>query len=123
LPNPYYWAGNEHDLFSVWLFPFVNRSDLTQKYSRRIIDTQYGIDGAGLPGNDDYATMSAWLIWACLGFYPVPSTQNYVLGSPYINYARIDRRLRIDKIVPFRIRVNSNSHSHVYIKKVEFNNK
>lgn len=43
LPNPYYWAGNEHDLFSVWLFSFANRSDLTQKYSKKILETQYGI--------------------------------------------------------------------------------
>ena len=42
LPNPYYWAGNEHNLFSVWLFAFAGRSDLTQKYSRMIMKTQYG---------------------------------------------------------------------------------
>ena len=43
LPNPYYWAGNEHNLFSVWLFSFAGRSDLTQKYSRMIMKTQYGL--------------------------------------------------------------------------------
>ena len=43
LPNPYYWAGNEHDLFSVWLFSFANRSDLTQRFSRMILETQYGV--------------------------------------------------------------------------------
>jgi len=32
IPNPYYWAGNEHDLFSVWQFHYANRSDLTQLY-------------------------------------------------------------------------------------------
>lgn len=73
LPNPYYWAGNEHDLLSVWLFSYTNHSELTQKYSRKILETSYGVDGAGLPGNDDYATMSAWLIFASLGFYPVAS--------------------------------------------------
>jgi putative alpha-1,2-mannosidase len=74
LPNPYYWAGNEHDLFSVWHFSLADRYDLTCKYSRKIIKTQYGVAGNGLPGNDDYATMSAWLIFASLGFYPLPST-------------------------------------------------
>ncbi|CAF4968074.1 unnamed protein product, partial [Rotaria magnacalcarata] len=29
IPNPYYWAGNEHNLFSVWQFHYANRSDLT----------------------------------------------------------------------------------------------
>jgi putative alpha-1,2-mannosidase len=123
LPNPYYWPGNEHNLFSVWLFPFAGRPDLTQKYSRQIVDTAYGVDGAGLPGNDDYATMSAWLVWACLGFYPVPSTENYVIGSPYISYARIDRRISLDTFAPFRIRVNGNSKTSVYVKKIELNGK
>jgi putative alpha-1,2-mannosidase len=57
----------------VWLFNFANRPELTQKYSRKILDFSYGLDGAGLPGNDDYATMSAWLVFASLGFYPLPS--------------------------------------------------
>lgn len=92
LPNPYYWAGNEHDLFAVWLFSFANRSDLTYKYSRMIMKTQYGIEGDGLPGNDDYATMSAWLVFASLGFFPLPSTETYVLGSPMIHSARIYRK-------------------------------
>lgn len=74
LPNPYYWAGNEHDLFTVWLYPAAGRPDLTQKYSRFIVNNFYGTKGDGLPGNDDYATMSAWLIFAELGFYPLPGT-------------------------------------------------
>ena len=74
LPNPYYWAGNEHNLFSVWLFSFVGRPDLTAKYSRMVMQTQYGVGGDGLPGNDDYGTMSAWFVFAALGFYPLPTT-------------------------------------------------
>ncbi len=54
--------------------------------------TQYGVNGDGLPGNDDYATMSAWFIFASLGFYPLPSTQTYILGSPVISSATIHRR-------------------------------
>jgi len=29
LPNPYYWAGNEEDLFSLMLFAYAERPDLT----------------------------------------------------------------------------------------------
>lgn len=31
LPNPYYWAGNEPDILSAYLFNFAGRPDLTQK--------------------------------------------------------------------------------------------
>lgn len=61
-----------------------------------------------MPGNDDYATMSAWLVWACLGFYPLPSTEKYILGSPYIKYARINRRFMNGTTKAFRIKVNNN---------------
>lgn len=105
LPNPYYWAGNEHDLFSVWLFSLAGRPDLTEKYSRMILKKQYGLGGSGLPGNDDYATMSAWYIFAALGFYPLPSTQTYVLGSPIVRSARIYRRLEEGIIRPMNVRV------------------
>jgi putative alpha-1,2-mannosidase len=121
LPNPYYWAGNEHDLFSVWLFPFVNRSDLTQKYSRKILEVSYGIDGAGLPGNDDYGTMSAWLIWAGLGLYPVPSKNIYVLGSPVIHSARIYRKMSGGKMLAFNVNVQNNSVKKHKVNSVSLN--
>jgi hypothetical protein len=34
LPNQYYWAGNEPDLMSAWLFGVAGRPDLTQKWTR-----------------------------------------------------------------------------------------
>lgn len=57
------------------------------------MSSQYGLGGDGLPGNDDYGTMSAWFLWAALGLFPQPATQNYILGSPVLASARIYRRL------------------------------
>lgn len=38
---------------------------------------------AGLPGNDDAGTMSAWFVFFAMGFYPVtPGLPEYRLGSP-----------------------------------------
>ena len=54
LPNPYYWAGNEPDILAVWLFNYADRPDLTQQYSRYLLDAQYTSQPNGLPGNDDY---------------------------------------------------------------------
>ena len=30
LPNPYYWAGNEEDLFSLWMFSYAGRPGIEQ---------------------------------------------------------------------------------------------
>ena len=36
----------------------------------------------GVPGNDDFGTMSAWAVFASLGLYPMPGTTQSFLGSP-----------------------------------------
>lgn len=84
LPDPNYWAGNEPGLFSVWLFLFAGRPDLTQRWSRWLLTHRYGGGADGIPGNDDYGTMSAWQSFASLGLYPVPGADVYLLGSPAV---------------------------------------
>lgn len=121
LPNPYYWAGNEHDLFSVWMFAYANRSDLVQKYSRFILDRFYGNGGDGLPGNDDYGTMSAWLVFASLGFYPLPGTERYVLGSPLIHSAKIVRKFPDGVRKTLYVNVNGNNAKNYRVSNVNLN--
>lgn len=88
-----------------------------------ILNTQYGTSGNGLPGNDDYATMSAWFVFAALGFYPLPSTETYILGSPLISSARIYRRMDKDKLVPVNIQVEQNKVSSYKVDSVNLNGK
>jgi len=49
LPNPYYWAGNEPDILSVYEFNYAGRADLTQKYCRWQMDNEFTIYPNGLP--------------------------------------------------------------------------
>ena len=86
LPNPYYWAGNEHDLLHPWLFHVANRSDLTEYWTRWLMDYKYGTAPDGLPGNDDFGTLSAWFLFAAMGFYPVTGRPFYILGSPLFSH-------------------------------------
>ena len=73
-----------------------------------ILKTQYGTEGDGLLGNDDYATMSAWFVFAALGFYPLPSTETYILGSSVISSARIIRKMGKSVLLPINIHVEQN---------------
>lgn len=68
VPNPWYWAGNEHDLMSPWMFNYANRADKTQMYTRYMLDHKYLNAPDGIPGNDDYGTMSAWFLFAASMF-------------------------------------------------------
>ena len=86
-----YWHGNEPCHQVAWLFPYVGRPEMTAKYVRHIMDTEYLNAPGGLSGNDDAGQMSAWYLFAGLGFYPVcPGSPEYVLGVPAYEYAVIN---------------------------------
>ena len=89
LPNLYYWHGNEPGIHTVWMFDQVGRPDLAQQWSRWIMDTEYRAAPDGLAGNDDCGTLSAWYVFAALGFYPVMATDTYLIGSPIFEQATI----------------------------------
>ena len=78
IPNPYYWAGNEPGLLSPWLFSYAGRPDRTAYWTRWLAQHKYTAGPAGVPGNDDFGTMSAWLLFTYMGFYPRPGTTEYV---------------------------------------------
>jgi predicted alpha-1,2-mannosidase len=116
-PNPYYWAGNEPDIFSGWLFAFAGRPDLTQKYIRMIMKTRYSVAPDGLPGNDDYGTMSAWYLLSALGFYPQSGGTKYILGSPV--FPQVSLYLEDNqKIV---IVAHNASETNLYVQKMAIN--
>lgn len=45
----------------------------------------------GIPGNDDFGTLSAWAVFAMLGFYPQAGSDVYILGSPVFAKAVVHR--------------------------------
>jgi putative alpha-1,2-mannosidase len=80
---PYFWAGNEPDLQTPWLYDFTGKPWKTQRLVREIEDTFYTPTPGGEPGNDDLGTMASWYVWAALGLYPeIPGDGTVVLGSP-----------------------------------------
>ncbi|CAF2134616.1 unnamed protein product [Rotaria magnacalcarata] len=118
IPNPYYWAGNEHNLFSVWQFHYANRSDLTQLHARWLLDNVYTVKPDGIPGNDDYGTMSAWYIFTSLGFYPLAGSSTYLIGSPAFD--RITIRRNNDQCI-LTIIVHDNAKENIYVERVLLN--
>lgn len=118
LPNPYYWPGNEHNLFSVWQFNYANRSDLTQKHSRWLLNHAYTNKPDGLPGNDDYGTMCAWYLFTSMGFYPLTGSSTYLIGSPAFDQISISRNRGTCQLI---IKVNKNSPDNIYVERVLLN--
>ena len=83
-----YWHGNEPCHQVAWLYDYTGQPWKTQKAVQDILETEYRNTPGGLSGNDDGGQMSAWYVFASLGFYPVcPGSGEYALGSPSFDRA------------------------------------
>lgn len=85
----YYWASNEPDIHTAYLFVDAGRPDLAGKWARWALAETFGDGPDGLPGNDDCGTMSAWYLFTALGFYPVPGYDTYYVGAPMFTAAEL----------------------------------
>jgi predicted alpha-1,2-mannosidase len=116
LPTAYYWHGNQPDLFAPFLFNSAGRPDLTQKWSRWVLQHKYGSGPDGLDGNDDGGTLSAWYVFASLGLYPVAGTDRYELTSPIWSRAQLAVGER-----PLVIVAEPSGPGHIYVRRVLLN--
>jgi len=89
LPAPYYWHGNEPDLHYAWIFSALDDLPRSARWVRWVLRRHYTAGPEGLPGNDDGGTMSAWLLYGMLGFYPLAGTDLYFVASPALPRATL----------------------------------
>lgn len=81
-----YWHGNEPGHQIPFLYNYSGRPWKTQELVTEIMKTEYSADTGGLSGNDDAGQMSAWYVFAAMGFYPVcPSVPEYVISGPHFD--------------------------------------
>ena len=115
-----YWQGNEPCHQVAFLFNYTNEVWRTQKYVNSILTTEYKDVPGGLSGNDDAGQMSAWYVFAALGFYPVtPSTPYYMISGPRFERASIS--LPSGKL--FTLIAKNHSPENIYIQSVTLNGK
>lgn len=92
----------------------------TQAAVRKILATEYSDGPGGLGGNDDAGQMSAWYLFASMGFYPVnPVSGEYLLCSPLFD--KITITLQNDK--KFEIICHKPGPKSMYIRSVKLNGK
>ncbi|KAF7357737.1 Glycoside hydrolase family 92 protein [Mycena venus] len=80
----FYGAGNEPSFQTPIGYHYANHPAQSVDRVRRVVFENFDITPAGLPGNDDQAAMASLLSFHLLGFYPVPSTTQYLVLSPFI---------------------------------------
>ncbi len=115
----YYEPTNEPDIAFPFLFNYVKGEEWrTQKIVRHLIDKEFGTGPDGIPGNDDTGTMSAWLLFAMMGFYPdCPGNPEYQLCTPVFDEVTINLPEDKEFVITTK-RENSKSNQ---IKKIMLN--
>lgn len=132
-PNELYWdypviQGNQQSMHFAYLFNWVQRPWLTQKWSRSILDRYYGygVNNAYL-GDEDQGQMSAWFVMSALGLFQMDGgTGNmpiYELGSPIFTKTEIDLGQRYGRGKTFSIEAKNASRKNKYIQHATLNGK
>jgi len=132
-PNDQYWdypviQGNQQSMHFAFLFNWVGRPWLTQKWSRAICDRYYGhgLSNAYL-GDEDQGQMSAWFIMATLGLFQTDggcrAEPIYEIGSPLYSRVEINLGKRYGRGETFVIKANNASRLNMYVQSATLNGK
>lgn len=115
-----YWHGNEPCHQVAFMFNYAGQPWKTQRAVRHIMETEYLNEPGGLSGNDDAGQMSAWYMFAAMGFYPVcPGTPYYMLASPSFPVLT----LNLENGNAFTVKAVNASEQNIYIQSATLNGK
>ena len=113
-----YAHGNEPSHHVAYLYTLAGRPDRAAEVVREVCDKFYLTTPGGLCGNDDCGQMSAWYLFAAMGFYPVnPCGGDYVLGAPQFP----EVVLRLPNGRTFRTVAKNLSRENKYVASVTLN--
>lgn len=115
-----YWHGNEPGHQIPFLYNYTSSPWKTQQVVKKILTEEYSNGAGGLSGNDDAGQMSAWYVFAAMGFYPVdPVSNNYQLCTPLFDEVVI--RITANKTI--KLITHKSSAKASYISNVKWNGK
>ncbi|MGN0853487.1 MAG: GH92 family glycosyl hydrolase [Kiritimatiellia bacterium] len=113
-----YAHGNEPSHHVAYFYSIAGRPDRTADVVREVCDRFYGVKPGDLCGNDDCGQMSAWYVFAAMGFYPFnPCSGVYVLGAPQFPEVVLKRPGGKE----FRVRAKNLSRANRYVTGVRLN--
>lgn len=132
-PNDQYWdypvvQGNQQSMHFAYLFNWIGKPWLTQKWSRAISKRYYGhgVSNAYL-GDEDQGQMSAWFVMNALGLFQTDGGTRvdpiYEIGSPLFEKVVIDLGGRYGRGKQFIIEAKNTSKRNTYVQKATLNGK
>ncbi len=81
---------NQPSFHLPWLFAALGEKQKTDYWVEKLVKEAFDWKPEGLPGDEDNGTMSAWYIFAVMGFYPLcPGKPEYVRGKQLAKNVKI----------------------------------
>jgi len=120
--------GNQQSMHFAFLFNWVGRPWLTQKWSRAIIDRYYGYGLANAYlGDEDQGQMSSWFVMTALGLFQTDGGCRvdpvYEIASPLFPKVEIELGNRYGRGDTFIIEAKNASRLNKYVQSATLNGK
>jgi len=131
--NDQYWnypviQGNQQSMHFAFLFNWVGKPWLTQKWSRSILERYYGYGLANAYlGDEDQGQMSAWFVMVSMGLFQTDGgcrvNPIYEIGSPLYEKIEIDLGKQFGRGDKFVIEAKNTSRLNKYVQSAKLNGK
>lgn len=120
-----YDPANEPDIAYPYLFSYFKGEEWrTQKEVNRLINKYFTDKPNGIPGNEDCGTMSSWVIFSMMGFYPdCPGSPSYTLTSPVFDKVTLHLDKHFYPQGDITIEAKRNNPDAIYIKDMTLGGK
>jgi predicted alpha-1,2-mannosidase len=115
-----YGHSNQPSHHVAWMYAHAGKPFRVQEKVREVLARAYAGSqiGQGYCGDEDNGEMSAWWLFAALGFYPLAvGSPYYVVGSPLFTRARV----RMDNGRTLVINAPNNSTRNIYVHGLRVN--
>jgi len=116
---------NEPDIAYPYLFNYVKGEEWrSQKLVEELVKKHFKNTADGIPGNDDTGTMSAWVVYAMMGFYPIaPGEPKYTITKPLFDKITIQLDSKYYKKSELVIEKVTNKNGRINLIELDGKNK
>jgi predicted alpha-1,2-mannosidase len=112
--------GNEPSFHIPYLYNYFGAPWKTQKRTRFLLDVWFKDNIFGIPGDEDGGGMTAFVVFSCMGLYPVtPGLPVYTIASPVFEKTIIN----LTNGKKFTVIAKGASKTKKYIQKALINGK
>jgi len=108
---------NEPEFLIPYQYSYAGDYPSTAKRVYDILTKVYQPGFAGIPGQDDAGSMSAWYVFSAMGFFPVAGQDLYLIGTPLFD----ETVIRLEGNRQFRIVANNRSATNIYVVGARLN--